>query len=180
MATEPVIADMFRLFGEIWPREAAAISPTTVQVYSRVLADVEDDLLKAGIVHLLSEATFWPKPAEVRRSCLRLVQRNERTAGEAWAMVGQYLNLPQSTWIGGRRYRAKPLPEDVQRAVDAVGGISYLRQSADVVADRARFLQAYEALQARESERARMLPEVRRVVERVAAGSAARRLEAGE
>lgn len=178
MATEPVIANMFRLFGEIWPREAAAISPTTVQVYSRVLADVEDDLLKAGIVHLLSEATFWPKPAEVRRSCLRLVQRNERTAGEAWAMVGQYLNLPQSTWIGGRRYRAKPLPDDVQRAVDAVGGISYLRQSADVVADRARFLQAYEAMRTREQEHARMLPEVRQVVQRL--GPAPALVEAGE
>lgn len=180
MASEDMIGRMFALLGEVWPKEAANISPTTVEVYSRILADIDDDLLKAGVVHLLSEATFWPKPAEVRRAALRLVQRNERTAGEAWAMVGRYLNLPQTTWIGGVRYRARALPEDVQRAVEAVGGISYLRQSENVMADRARFLQAYEALQARESERARMLPEVRRVVERVAAGSAARRLEAGE
>ena len=178
MASEDMIGRMFALLGEVWPKEAANISPPTVEVYSRVLADVEDDLLKAGIVHLLSEATFWPKPAEVRRAALRLVQRNERTAGEAWAMVGQYLNLPQSTWIGGRRYRAKPLPDDVQRAVDAVGGISYLRQSADVVADRARFLQAYEAMRTREQAHARMLPEVRQVVQRL--GPAPALVEAGE
>lgn len=68
--------------------------------------------------------------------------------------------------------------DDCGCAVDAVGGISYLRQSADVVADRARFLQAYEAMRTREQEHARMLPEVRQVVQRL--GPAPALVEAGE
>jgi hypothetical protein len=186
VASEDMIGRMFALLGEVWPKEAANISPTTVEVYSRILADIDDDLLKAGVVKLLSEATFWPKPAEIRRACLDLVAPANRTAGEAWAMVVRYRDMAHSTWIGGKRWIRKPLPDDVQRAVDAIGGMTYLERVADNdTADRARFLQAYEQLAAREQERARMLPEVRAIIEQVTASKRLQRrdtarIEAGE
>jgi len=65
------------------------------------------------------------------------------------------------------------LPKRVQRAVDAIGGLSYLRYSEDAVADRARFVQAYDALAEREQREARMLPEVRAVVEQLQSPAAA-------
>jgi hypothetical protein len=186
VATEQTVARMFQLFREVWPKDGGTISPTTIQVYSRVLADLSDDVLMAGVVKLLSEATFWPKPSEIRRACLDLVAPAGRTAGEAWAMVVRYRDMAHSTWIGGKRWIRKPLPVDVQRAVDAIGGMTYLERVADNdTADRARFLQAYEQLAAREQERARMLPEVREIIEQVTASKRLQlrdtaRLEAGE
>jgi len=180
MASHETIMRMFKIFTGIWPRDAERGNAETVTIYERCLADISDDLLQAATVKIVSEATFWPKPAEIRQAALALVEPEEMTAGEAWAAVQRHIRICPAggCWIAGRRYRARPLPERVQRAVDAVGGLTYLRQSTNVMSDRARFCDAYDAITRRERDRARMLPEVRAIVERLS-GSDHAQLEAG-
>jgi len=170
MASEETIARMFDGFVQVWPRDGDRVSPETIQIYHRCLADIPDDLLQAAVVKVVSEATFWPKPAEIRAAALALVEPEDLSAGEAWAMVQRYIRHcpPGRWWVAGKSYHAKPLPERVQKCVDAVGGMAYLRLSENTMSDRARFATAYDAITRRERERARMLPEVRAVVERLA------------
>ena len=175
MASEYCVGQMFRLLGEVWPREASAISPTTIEVYGRVLADIPDDLLQAATVRVLSEATFWPKPSELRKAAIGLRWPDELSGAEAWGRVCAYIRKwpAGGRFIGGTHIDPPALPGRVQRAVDAVGGMAYLRYSENAVADRARFVEVYDALARRETDHARMLPEVRQVVERLTAGNAA-------
>jgi len=170
MASHETIMRMFKIFAGIWPRDAERGNAETVTIYERCLADISDDLLQAATVKIVSEATFWPKPAEIRAAALALVEPDDLSAGEAWAMVQRYIRHcpPGRWWVAGKSYRAKPLPERVQKCVDAVGGMAYLRLSENTMSDRARFATAYDTITRRERERARMLPEVRAVVERLA------------
>jgi hypothetical protein len=171
---------MFRLLRDVWPKDGAAISPVTVEIYSRVLADIPDDLLQAATVQVLAAATFWPKPAELRKAAIGLRWPDELTGAEAWGRVHAYiLKWPAGgRFVGDHHVDPPALPERIQRAVNAVGGLAYLRTSENAVADRARFCDVYDVLVRRATEHAQMLPEVRAVVERLQAPASAQ-LEAG-
>jgi hypothetical protein len=166
---------MFAIFGEVWPRDGERVSDLTLEVYARVLADIPDDLLQAAIVQMLASATFYPKPAEIRRMAASLRWPEEITGLEAWGRLGAYMrDWPAGgRFVGDRHVDPPALPERTQRAVAAIGGLSYLRYSENVMADRARFCEVYDALSRREREHAQMLPEVRAVVERLQAAPAA-------
>ena len=180
MASEPCIGKMFRLLREVWPKEAGTISPVTMEVYARVLADIPDDLLQAATVQVLAKATYWPKPAEIRREAIGLRWPDELTGAEAWGRVGAYIRKwpAGGRLIGDTHVDPPALPERTRRAVNAIGGLAYLRTSENPVADRARFCDVYDVLTRRATEHAQMLPEVRAVVERLQAPAAAQ-LEAG-
>jgi hypothetical protein len=162
-----------------------------MNIYGRVLADIDDKTLQAGVVKLVSEATFWPKPAEIRRACLDMVTPLGLTAGEAWATVQQYIrDWPGTDGLRGRYRNGEhidppALPDMVQKAVDAVGGMSYLRLSENVMSDRARFMDVYQVFAQRKQEQTRMLPEVRQAIEAITERKRLRlpdaaRIEAGE
>jgi len=170
MASNEAVAKMFAVFGAIWPRDAERGNAITLNVYERCLTDIPDDLLQAAAVKVVSEATFWPKPSEIRAAALALVEPEDMSAGEAWALVQRYIRHcpPGRWWVAGKSYHAKPLPDRVRKCVDAIGGMAYLRLSENTMSDRARFATAYDTITRRERERARMLPEVRAVVERLA------------
>jgi len=169
VASREAVARMFAIFAEVWPREAERASDLTLEVYGRVLADIQDDLLSAAVVSVVCGATFYPKPAEIRRAAIALRWPDELTGTEAWGRVGAYIRQ----WPAGGRFVGQhhidppALPERMERAVNAIGGLSYLRLSENIMADRARFIEVYDALATREREHAQMLPEVRAVVEQL-------------
>lgn len=182
MASDEAVQGMFGVLVEVWPRDGERISPATMQIYSRVLADIPDDVLRAAVVKVVSEATFWPKPAELRRAALDMIAPNGLSASEAWGMVKGYIRrvaeLPE---LRNGEWLDKPqLPERVQRALACLGGISYLRNArpGDEMSDRHQFMKAYEGFAQREREQALMLPEVRAVMQRIAGERAM--LAAGE
>lgn len=173
MASEQTMAKVYGILKGVWPKEVAAWSPVTLEVYSRVLADLGDEHVMAGVVKAVSESTFLPKPAELRKACLDMTTPVGMTAGEAWGYVCQYIrDWPAGEGYSGRyengRHIDPPaLPEMIQRAVDAVGGMTYLRLSENSMSDRARFMDVYQVLADREREHARMLPEVRQAIEAI-------------
>jgi len=146
--------------------------------YHLVLGDLDGDLLMQVAAHLISTATFFPSAGEIRRACFHLAEvgLGIPNAQDAWAEVSAMTRKGFYRQVDGGWYEARP-PRDedwshpiIQMAVNAVGGWIALRSSENVVADRARFIQAYDIYQTRYREQERMLPAVREVVEQLGAG----------
>ncbi len=166
MATAEKIVQMLEVFRRFWPRDFAAADAITYGAWQAILADIDDDLLGAAYAQYVAESAYPPKPADIRKQAMRLRQPDELTGVEAWGALCRYIRRwpgGWGRWVGDHHVDPPRLPKRVQRAVDAIGGLSYLRYSEDTVADRARFVQAYDALLEREQREARMLPEVRAV-----------------
>ena len=96
------------------------------------------------------------------------------SAQDAWAEVvasfsthGYYRGAPDWTH------------ELIGKAVKANGGYAFLCQSENPTADRARFLQAYDAYLARYRKEVAMLPDVQRMVG-IMAGKGVAELGAGD
>ena len=138
------------------------LEPRVVRTWYAILGDLEPDLLKAAVLQIASEnRPFLPAPGEVRQCAFDLVERHSNfpTAWDAWAEVCKrigdhgYVRMPEFT---------HPL---IKHTVDCVGGWLQLCWSENAVADRARFIQAYETLAKRKRTQSRMLPQVREVLE---------------
>ena len=150
------------------------LEPRVVRTWYAILGDLEPDLLKAAVLQIVSEGRpFLPAPGEVRQCAFDLLDRQSDvpTAWNAWAEVSRrfgthgHSRLPEFS---------HPL---IKRAVDSVGGWREICMSTNAVADRARFVQAYEALAKRERAQVRMLPAVREALE-LAGGERRQAIEA--
>jgi hypothetical protein len=181
MASNEAIAKAFYLLRRHYPDHvqrylsAAGEAEALMAAWRPIFGDIEDDLLIAAAMTHIGESQWWPKAAELRGRAFALLGGDALSTGEAWALVCEYIRkVPAEghVFAGGKRQWAKKLHEidaRVSKAVEAIGGLSYLRTSENVMSDRARFCDAYEAMVKRQEAQARMLPEVRAVVERIAA-----------
>ena len=138
------------------------LEPRVVRTWYAILGDLDPELLKAAVLQIASEnRPFLPAPGEVRQCAFDLVDRQSDvpTAWDAWSEVCKrfgthgHARLPEFS---------HPL---IKRAIDGVGGWRMLCMSENAVADRARFVQAYETLAKRERAQSRMLPQVREMLE---------------
>lgn len=156
MATPERIAWMAAVFDEVWPREGT--SDVALEIYLAVLPDVPDNVLVPAVEKLVSEATFRPRPAEVRQTALDLMLPRVPTAYEAWAEVKARLRPGhlRDEW-------SSPL---VGKALEGIGGLDAFRMSdrADESYWMNAFFKAYDTLARRQREEVRMLPQVREAV----------------
>ena len=161
MATPETIANMFELLRANWPKRP--FTDGTTEVYTRCLKDIPDEILAAATAHCLTTCTFFPVVAELRQAAFDIMcdRAGQLTAGEAWALVVKTANTPESWWAGGKHHKRAPLPPQVRKALDAIGGWRRLADSDHYSSDRARFLEAYRVFAKRERETRQMLPEVR-------------------
>ncbi len=167
MADKKTMQAMFGLLRANWPKYP--FTKMTIQVYTRCLGDIPDDILVAATAHCLTSCTFFPVVAELRQAAFDIMcnKTGQLTAGEAWALVVKTANVPESWWAAGERHERPKLPESVQKALDAIGGWRRLTDSDHYSADRARFLEAYDAFAKRDIEIRQMLPEVRALTQRL-------------
>ncbi len=183
MATEAVVKGMLAAFAKNWPEKADhCASEKTVAFWTEYLADMDDGLLRAAGKTILSEAHYFPRLADVREMAFRLQADvvGLPDAYQAWAMVKKWMSRPATLFHRGVRYRRKPLPPVIRQAVDGIGGVEMLALSENDMADRARFVEAYNNLVARMRHQATMLPEVRDTVRAAALPEALRALTAEE
>ena len=149
-----------------------------LNAYHLVLGDLDGDLLQLVAQHLAGEQTFFPSASEIRKAAFHLceVGTGVPSAQDAWAEVSVMIRKGFHRQMPGGWFQVRaPNADDwshplVQKAVDACGGWIALRVSENVVADRARFLQAYDAYLQREREGVRMQPNVQRAVEQLGTG----------
>jgi len=140
------------------------LEPETIEVYYQILSDLPLDLVEAAILQLITEDSPWcPSVGQIRSCAFDMLDRESGvpTAWDAWAEVTRrfgthgHSRLPEFS---------HPL---IKQAVDGVGGWRALCMSENAIADRARFVQAYETLAKRERAQSRMLPQVREMLELV-------------
>ena len=168
MAERKTITKMFELLRANWPKRP--FTKGTMQVYTRCLKDIPDEILSAATAHCLTTCTFFPVVAELRQAAFDIMcnKAGQLTAGEAWALVVKTASMPESWWAAGERHERPKLPESVQKALEAIGGWRRLADSDHYSADRARFLEAYGAFAKRDTETRQMLPEVRELAKALA------------
>jgi hypothetical protein len=134
----------------------------TPEVYYQCLNDIPTDELKAAVLHCVCQTgrAFAPSIGEIRGAVadIRRTASNTPSAYEAWQIVCRAI-----TEIGsyGSPQFESPLIDRVVRNL----GWRNLCLSENQVADRARFLQAYEQLLERATKEEMLLPEVRHYIE---------------
>lgn len=156
MASTQLIGQMFELLRAQWPREP--VSELTLKVYEMVLSDIPDEVLQVAVLQLLSQATFRPTAAEVRKTAFELMRGYATSAIEAWGEVKRMVHIPKME----RKWSAPLIAE----ALSCIGGLSAFAFSPvdDETSWRARFVEAYNTLQERERKEALMLPQVKQLI----------------
>ncbi len=119
------------------------LAESTLAVYAGALADIPDEALKQAVAAHLSLNIHFPRIAELRNLALA---GEYPDPVEAWGEVVQQIRRVGSY---GQPSFSNPL---IHRVVEQLGWV-LLCQSDNLIADRARFLQAYETLLRREKER---------------------------
>lgn len=177
MATEAEVEIVLRMLVDAYPEWAREQGPEqlmrTFAMYTMLLVDMPNDVLRAAAVKHAACSKWFPKASELREACAAVGAPERTSALEAWGEVC----LARLRWdryaCGGNA----PYPEFsnpiILRIVRSMGGLSKLQESdMDIeVADRARFLQEYNVLVEREAERRLELPQVREVRERLQSGN---------
>ncbi len=161
MATKKDIAEIVGMLSAAYPNFAP--SPQTVEVYYRMLNDIDAAELKPAAMHCAAEIgrKFAPSVGELREAVLflRRAARNVPSSYEAWEEVQKQIR------VNGGQF-GKPVWSSliVEKAVNALGWYN-LRMSEDPIPDRARFIQAYEQFCQRAETEEMFLPEVRGFIE---------------
>ena len=132
----------------------------TLLLYERLLGDLPDAALRTAALRHIATSKWFPTVAELRTAAAEILNPSsaEQTAIEAWGDV-------VDTFSSGECYAGENLIKApvfnnplTARSVTALGGWVHLCRSDNEPADRARFIQVFEQLQARERSE-RILPE---------------------
>ena len=139
-----------------------------IQAYIATLADIDGDLLKAATLRFI-ERNVYPRiatPGELRQYAAENVAQagGLPAATEAWGEVMHQLRYVGS-W--GAPSWTTPL---IARAVADVGGWMFLCMSENAMADRARFIAAYEERLKRHTQDMMQLPASEQYSARLADG----------
>lgn len=174
MASEIAITKVLIVLRAAYPRYE--IREETAGVYAELLHDLPDDILIAAAQHHAATSKWFPSVAELRTAATDIQSRalGVRSAEEAWINVqkavrqfGYYGETVAPADGGG--WRVPSMLSDLEKsAVDALGGWRTLCQSDNAVADRAHFLKIYGNLLTRETDTARMLPQVQQMISALA------------
>lgn len=160
MATREDVLEVMAILSAAYPN--FQLTPETVQVYRRMLDDIDGEVLRAAATSCIRTSKWFPTVAELVAAATEIMANTLAlpTAAEAWGQVERRMRLPERLYHDGRHLRPKPLLPIIEDMVTALGGWSALRRSENMVADRARFLEGYNAMVAREVKRMAERPEV--------------------
>lgn len=126
----------------------------TVELYERMLLDLDCAAANAAVARLIQSSKFLPSIAEVRQAVHSVQAGPRRTGLEAWGDVTRAIRYTGS-------YRSPKFADPiVAHVVDSLGWLELCRSTNDV-ADRARFVEAYDAVAARERSEQALAPALR-------------------
>ena len=162
MATEKVIVQIMGVLAAAYP--SFLLTRETIAVYQRVLSDVPDELLQGAALDAVSKSRFFPTVAELRDAALSIkrIGSGNPSAFEGWEEV---IRLIREKGHGFLPEFSHPW---ITSAVRQIGGWQRLCMSENLVADRARFLEAMTDCERRNLESERTLPQVRELALRLA------------
>lgn len=121
----------------------------TMRLYWRLLKDVPIEALQQAALRHIASSKWFPQIAELRAAAFVLEAAEQQTAIEAWGEVTAAMsNTDYYCYIDHCRVPVFANPV-TNRLVDSMGWRN-LCHSEDGTADRARFIQAYDQLEARQ------------------------------
>lgn len=152
------VAEILATAAMVYPH--ANITPGLIRVYIEYLKDIEPQTLDQAVKTCVSTCKFFPTIAEIREAAAEITMRSAGVPApaEAWGEV-----VEQMRRVGS--YRQPEFSSPVISRVVGFFGWRELCLSENLVADRARFLQAYEAEVQRGQETLQLLPETREAIQ---------------
>jgi hypothetical protein len=158
MATDEEILKIFFLLKANYHYALKDMTPRQISdlqvLWCELLRDVDGDLLRAAALQHVANSKWFPTVAELRQSAADIASPDHRmTAMEAWGEVSRQI---RSVGSYGEPEFSNPL---IYRLVDDMGWRN-LCASEMPGADRARFMDGYNALLTRERREVMELPQV--------------------
>jgi len=138
-----------------------------VEVYFRVLQDLELELLDAAAMHIIGTATWFPSPGQIRQVAVELSTNSYgRLSGvEKW---GEIKLLVSKYGADNWTKASAEMDEQTRRAIQAIGWRDYCMSDIDDEQSwRARFVEAYNAIWKRADVASIMLPTVADTAKRI-------------
>ena len=129
-----------------------------VQLWMDLLDGVGDEVVQGAALHIISTRSDWPPDIALLRTTALSIANGELaalTGAESW---GNILAL-----ISGNDV---PLTARETQALKATGSMYDLKRSSSQAADRARYIDAYDALAKRSQQTRELLPAVATLNER--------------
>lgn len=121
-----------------------------VDVFAEMLSDLPYAQVNAAVALLVQTGKFMPSVAEIRAAALELSSGKRKTGAEAWTAVVRAMRDEGAWRVPGEDFTfSDPL---TRRCVQDMGW-TYLCTSENTVADRARFIELYEAVAADKHQR---------------------------
>lgn len=156
------IAQILNFLIDAYPRQE--ITEGTVKIYKETLKDIDPALLKAAVLAHISKSLWFPSVSELRDCAASLIEKatGEPDAFTAWDEVWRKISL-----VGSYGTPEFSHPR-IERTVRGIGGWRTLCMSENSIADRARFVEAYNTYQTRDKEDRRMLPAVHNAITQLA------------
>jgi hypothetical protein len=132
----------------------------TLTIWYRFLADISFELGQAAALQLISQNKWFPSIAELRQAVNKMLPDEIPSTEEAWLEV---VNQIKAVGFYGKPTFSNSL---IDKAIEAIGWQA-LCHSENIIADRAHFFKIYESYRNREIEDNFMLPEVKRLKEKI-------------
>lgn len=117
----------------------AKISQETIDVYVTMTSDLEFPALERAVARVISTGKFFPTIAELRESARSIVAAPLRSGADAWLDIVEQIRAVG--YCGKPRFADPVVAEIVRRW----GWVSLCKEGDDT-ADRARFIQMYDAI----------------------------------
>jgi hypothetical protein len=134
-------SELFAVLVSLWPNNKA--DEATGRLYGEALADLDYELARRAVGRLARIAKWFPTVAEIREQAVNLEQGATRKGLEAWGDVVAEIRRTGS--YGSPRF-SDPL---VCEALRGIGTWRDICLSTNDTADRARFVELYDAIAAR-------------------------------
>lgn len=153
---QPILKQLFAAYAN------SQVTPATIAVYVRLLADIPPADLQVVVDQCLAECKFLPAIAEIRERYALLTRTiAQPTAAEAWGEV--LVEIRRVGYVGSPYFADSAIAQVVRQM-----GWRELCMSETPGVDRAQFMRMYEQLQARGEQIERLLPQSRRLAARCA------------
>lgn len=152
MATLEILREVFLMLAAAYPKNE--LNQTTIELYSRLLADLSDELLKVAVLDHISRSQWFPAIAELRQAAAGISRPELEPGGAAWGIAYDAMRLR------GRDWDYKFDNQVTQKCIDSMGW-RYLCMSTNTTADRARFIELYDEYAKRRKTEGAMLPMVK-------------------
>jgi len=156
MATSETIFKCFKLLARAYPAQAEKLPAETPKLYEQLLVDIPDDILEAATLDHISNSDWFPMISQLRSAAVNITTGVDQfqLAAEAWGDVCRLI-------IRYGRDREPEIENPITAQTIKALGWRSLCMSTNQVADRARFIQAYDLYLQRYKRGATTLPQVR-------------------